>query len=74
MLGQQQPGLGGAESQVAGPDLGQLTGQPVAVQWQQRIHPGGDNHAQTRLRIPQNEVKLGQYRQFGQDMKVVDDQ
>ena len=74
MLGQQQAGLGGAESQVAGPDLGQLTGQPVAVQGQQRIPPGGDHHAQARLRVPQDEVKLGQYRRPGQDMEVVDDQ
>ena len=74
MLGQQQPGLGGRESQVAGPDLGQLTGQPVAVQGQQRIDPGGDHQAQARLRVPQNEVKLGQYRRLGQDMEVVDDQ
>jgi hypothetical protein len=32
MPGQEQAGLGSAERQVAGPDLGQLAGQPVAVQ------------------------------------------
>ena len=74
VLCQHQVGLGGAESQVAGPDFGQLAGQPIAVQRQRRIRPGGDHHAQTRLRVPQDEVKLGHHRRFGQDMKVVDDQ
>ena len=36
--GQEHAGFGGGESQVAGPDLGQLPGQPVAVQ-RQRVHP-----------------------------------
>ena len=39
--GQQQAGFGDGERQVAGPDLGQLAGQPVAVQRQQRVHPRG---------------------------------
>ena len=39
--GQQQAGFGDGERQVAGPDLGQLAGQPVAVQRQRRVHPRG---------------------------------
>ena len=35
VLSQQQAGFGGAERQVASPDLGQLASQPVAVQRQQ---------------------------------------
>jgi len=40
--GQQQAGFGDGEGQVAGPDLGQLPGQPVPVQ-RQRVHPRGNS-------------------------------
>jgi hypothetical protein len=39
MLGHEQASLGGAESEVAGPYLGQLAGQPVAVERQHRVRP-----------------------------------
>ena len=46
VLGQEQAGFGGAEGDVAGPDLGQLARQPVAVQRQQRKGPRTANQAQ----------------------------
>jgi hypothetical protein len=74
VLGHEQARLGGAELQVAGPDLGQLPGQPVAVQRQQRVRPGGDHHAQGRPHVPQHEVKLTAHLRLGQHMEIVDDQ
>ena len=71
--GQEQAGFGRGESQVAGPDLGQLVGQPVTVQWQ-RIHPRGNHKAQAGRRVSQHVVKLIQRCRVGQQMQVVEDQ
>ena len=66
--------LRGAERQVAGPDLGQLASQPVAVQRKQRIHPRGDRQAQARPHVAQHEVKALQHPRLGQQVQVVEDQ
>ena len=72
VLRQQQARFDTAESEVAGPDLGQLAGQPEAMQRQQRVH-ARRNH-QTQPRVPQHVVKPAQHLGVGQQMKVVDDQ
>ena len=71
--GHELPGFGDGESKLAGADLGQLAGQPVAVQWQ-RVHPGGDQQAQARPCVPQHVVKPVQHRGVGQQMQVIQDQ
>ena len=71
--GQQQAGFGDGERQVAGPDLGQLAGQPVAVQ-RQRVQPRGHHQAQARLRVPQQVVKPVRHRGAGQQVQVIQDQ
>ena len=72
MLRQEQAGFGAAESEVAGPDLGQLASQPVAMQRQQRVHARRSHQSQPR--VPQHVVKPAQHLGVGQQMKVVDDQ
>ena len=72
--GQQQAGFGDGERQVAGPDLGQLPGQPVAVQRQRRVHPRGNHQPQPGPGVPQHVVKPVQHLGVGQQMQVVQDQ
>ena len=71
--GQELPGFGDGERQVAGPDLGQLAGQPVAVQ-RQRVHPRGHQQAQAGPHVPQHVVKALHHRGVGQQMQVIQDQ
>ena len=37
--GHEQGGFGNAEGEIVRADLGQLSGEPVPVQGQQRVHP-----------------------------------
>ncbi len=74
VLVQQQSGLVEAEGQVASPDLGQLPGQPVTVQRQQRIHPRRDQQPQAGPRVPQHELKPLQCAGIGQQVQVIKDQ
>ena len=74
VLLQQQAGLIEAEREVAGAYLGQLSGQPVPVQGQQRIHPRGDHQPQRGPYVPEHELEPFQHGRIGQQVKVVKDQ
>ena len=74
VLLQQQAGLIEAEREVAGAYLGQLSGQPVPVQGQQRIHPRGDHQPQRGPYVPEDELEPFQHGRIGQQVKVVKDQ
>ncbi len=74
VLGQQQTRFGDAERDVAGPDLGQLPGQPVAVQRKQRVHARGDHEPQGGPGIAQHEVQCLQHGRVGQHVQVIKDQ
>ena len=74
VLGQQQARFAGVEGEIAGPDLGQLTVQPVAVQPQQRVHPRGNQQAQAGPGVPQHEVQAFQHLRLGQHVEVIEDQ
>ena len=71
--GQQLPGFGGGERQVAGPDLGQLPGQPVTVHRQRRVHPCGHHQPQPRAGVPQHVTEPVQHLRAGQQMQVIED-
>ena len=49
-------------------------GEPVPVQRQHRVHPGGDHEMQARAGIAQHVGQTVQDRRFGQQMEVVEDQ
>ena len=70
-----QPGcFGDGEREIASANFGQLPGQPVAVQRQAGVDPGGRYQAQARPGVLQ---QVGQFLQWpgrGQEMKIIKDQ
>lgn len=71
---EQQSRFGGGEGEIAGPDLGQVPGQPEPVQRQQRVHPGRDHQPQPRAGVPQQVGKLTEGPLAGQKVNVVEHQ
>ena len=74
MLRHEQPGLGDAEREFVGPDLGQFPRQPEPVQRQERVDARGHHHAQALLRVPHEVGEPLQGSAFGQQMEIVQDQ
>ncbi len=74
LMRQEQAGLLDVEGQVVGPDLGELPGQPVPVQGQQRVHPRGNDQMQAWMGVPLHVVQGVQSGRICHQVKIVEDQ